>query len=135
MLNVPSKRKSCDVNAEEKVFSFGTRTAPTLGAGHGGGEIAIFSLTSRTNESWVAQEVPISVVTLQPPDATISIIFIPCAITVPDWLVRPGILPIVKRSQVPFTLLGRLDESVPEIFNLHTSERESMLVPLNPPAR
>ena len=118
------------MNAEEKVFSFGTRTAPTLGAGHGVGEIADFPLTSRTNESWVAHGIPISVVTLQPPDTTIS-----CSITVPDWLVRPGRLPIVKRSQVPFTLLGRLDESVPEIFNLHTSERESMLVPLNPPAR
>ena len=112
------------------MFSFGTRTAPTLGAGHGGGEIADFSLTSRTNESWVAHEVPISVVTLQPPDTMIS-----CAITVPDWFVRPSRLPIVKRSQVPFTLLGRLGESVPEIFNLHTSEREFMPVPLNPPAR
>lgn len=123
------------MNAEEKVFSFGIRTAPTLGAGHRGGEAVDSSSTSRTNESWVAHEVPISVVTLQPPDTTISIVFIPGAITVPDWLVRPDRLPIVKRSQVPFTLLGRLDESVPEIFNLHTSERDSMLVPLNPPAR
>lgn len=130
MLNVPSKRKICDVNAEEKAFIFGTRTAPTLGAGHGGGEIKELASTSKTNESWVAHEVPISVVTLQPPDTTIS-----CIITVPDWLTRPGRLPIVRRSQVPFTSLGRLDESVPEIFNLHTSERGSMLVPLNPPVR
>lgn len=133
VLNVPSKRNTCDANAEEKVFSFGTRTAPTLGAGHGGGEMEILCWISRINESWVAQEVLIfwgGVVRLQPLDTTIS-----CAITVPAWSIRPDRLLITRLSQVPFTLSGRLEESVPEIFNLHTSERESVLVPSNPPAR
>jgi hypothetical protein len=80
VLNVPSKRNSCDLNAGEKEFWFGTMTAPTLGAGHGGGEIADFCWKSRTNESWVAHEVLIFVVELQPLDTTIS-----CAITVPAW--------------------------------------------------
>ena len=85
------------------------------------------------NESWFAQvafRAEILALELQPPATMIC-----WNTTVPASPTLPGNVLSDIADQLPLVELGMLEDNVPDILRLQTSERGSIVFPLNPPAR